>query len=84
MKKDDRIKKPNAAKKQSMKWEKISGQWKQFSGQIKARWGNLTDDELMEINGNREMLAGKIQERYAIAREEAQKQIQMWSDELEG
>jgi uncharacterized protein YjbJ (UPF0337 family) len=68
--------------KHSTTWDKIAGQWKQFSGDIKKRWGNLTDDEVMEINGNREVLAGKIQEKYAIAREEANKQIDAWADEV--
>ncbi|MDZ4671510.1 MAG: CsbD family protein [Phototrophicales bacterium] len=66
----------------SATWDKIAGQWKQFSGDIKKRWGDLTDDEMMEINGNREVLAGKIQERYGIAREEANKQIDEWQDEV--
>ncbi|NWF68392.1 MAG: CsbD family protein [Chloroflexi bacterium] len=63
-------------------WDKISGQWKQFSGQVKKQWGKLTDDELMEVNGNREILAGKVQERYGIAKEEANKQIDEWADKL--
>lgn len=82
MKKNDNMRKPTAEKKLSMKWDRISGQWKQFTGDIKKRWGDLTDDEVMAINGNREMLAGKLQERYAIAREEAHKQIETWANEL--
>jgi uncharacterized protein YjbJ (UPF0337 family) len=68
--------------KNSTTWDKIAGQWKQFTGDIKRRWGNLTDDDMMEINGNREILAGKIQEKYAIAREEANKEIDKWAEEL--
>jgi uncharacterized protein YjbJ (UPF0337 family) len=63
-------------------WDKVGGKWQQFSGEVKKQWGKLTDDELMEVNGNREILAGKIQERYGIAKDEANKQIDKWADKL--
>ena len=63
-------------------WDQIAGKWKQIKGQAKKRWGKLTDDELMQIDGNREILAGKIQERYGIAGEEAHKQIDEWTAKL--
>jgi uncharacterized protein YjbJ (UPF0337 family) len=63
-------------------WDRVKGQWKQFTGQVKKQWGNLTDDELMEINGNREILAGKLQEKYGIAKDEAHKQIDKWANDL--
>ncbi len=63
-------------------WDKVSGQWKQLIGDLKKKWGKLTDDELLEANGNREILAGKIQEKYGITKEEANKQIQEWADNL--
>ncbi|HYE34243.1 CsbD family protein [Methylocaldum sp.] len=59
-----------------MNWDQVKGNWKQVKGTIKAQWGRLTDDELDEINGEREKLVGKIQERYGIAREEAEKQVE--------
>ena len=58
-----------------MNWDQIEGKWKQSMGQIKAKWGKLTDDDLTVINGKKEQLVGKIQERYGIAKEEAQKQV---------
>ncbi len=42
---------------------------------MKEQWGKLTDDELDQINGNREQLEGKIQERYGIAKDVARKQL---------
>jgi uncharacterized protein YjbJ (UPF0337 family) len=54
------------------------GKWKQFKGSIKERWGKLTDDDLNVIEGNRDQLAGRIQERYGIAKEEARKQVDAW------
>ena len=47
-----------------MNWNQIDGNWKQFKGQAKKRWGDLTDDELDVIDGNRLQLEGRIQERY--------------------
>lgn len=55
--------------------DKIQGQWKQLAGKLKAKWGKLTDDDLKRTEGDGEYLAGRIQERYGIARDEARKQI---------
>lgn len=66
----------------STTWDKIAGNWKQFKGQVRERWGELTDDELEQIAGKRDQLAGKIQERYGIAREEVNRQIDEWAEEL--
>lgn len=57
-----------------MNEDKIKGQWKQLAGKLKAQWGKLTDDDLKVAEGNTEYLAGKVQERYGIARDEAEKQ----------
>ena len=43
-----------------MNWDRVKGDWKQFSGKVKQKWGQLTDDDLAQINGNREQLEGKI------------------------
>lgn len=58
-----------------MNWDKIKGNWKQFKGQARTRWGKLTDDELDVIQGNREILVGKLQERYGIAKDQAEQQV---------
>jgi uncharacterized protein YjbJ (UPF0337 family) len=59
-----------------MNEDQIKGKWKQLTGKIKARWGDLTDDDLKSAEGDREYLAGKVQERYGVAREEAKKQVE--------
>ena len=61
-----------------MNSDQVAGQWKQAKGAIKEKWGKLTDDDLKVIEGNRDQLVGRIQERYGIAREEAQKQVEEW------
>jgi uncharacterized protein YjbJ (UPF0337 family) len=58
-----------------MNWDQIKGQWKQVKGTAQEKWGDLTDDDLTRIDGQREQLIGRIQERYGIAREEAEKQV---------
>ena len=46
-----------------MDWNRVEGNWKQVKGKVKEKWGNLTDDDLTAINGKRDQLEGKIQER---------------------
>ncbi len=58
-----------------MNWDQIEGKWKQSAGAVKEKWGKLTDDDLTVIAGKKDQLVGKVQERYGIAREAAQKQV---------
>ena len=67
-----------------MNWDTIEGQWKQFKGRAKQAWSKLTDDDLANLNGKREQLAGKIQERYGIQKQEAERQIDDWIANLGG
>lgn len=66
----------------SAMWDQIAGKWKQLKGEVRTRWGELTDDELEQIAGQRDILAGRLQERYGIAKEEANRQIDEWADKL--
>jgi uncharacterized protein YjbJ (UPF0337 family) len=59
-------------------WEMIKGNWSQTKGAMKEQWGKLTDDDLLEIEGRRDQLIGKIQARYGITREEAEAQVGTW------
>ncbi len=59
-------------------WEKIKGSWTTSKGAVKEQWGKLTDDDLMEIEGRRDQLVGKIQTRYGITHEEAEAQVSGW------
>ena len=61
-----------------MNWDIASGNWKQYKGKIKEQWGKLTDDDLDVVQGRREQLLGRIQERYGIARAEAERQLKAW------
>lgn len=65
-----------------MNEDRIAGQWKQLAGKVKARWGRLTNDDLQVNEGNEQYLAGKLQERYGVARDEAKKQVNDFIDHL--
>jgi uncharacterized protein YjbJ (UPF0337 family) len=65
-----------------MNWDQVEGKWKQFSGSVKEKWGKLTDDDLTAIRGKRDQLVGKIQERYGIAKDAAEKQVDEFTSSL--
>jgi len=64
-------------------WDRVAGNWKQFAGKARERWGELTDDELMVVDGQHQRLVGKIQERYGIIKDQAELQIADWLTGLE-
>jgi uncharacterized protein YjbJ (UPF0337 family) len=53
----------------------FKGKWMQFKGQIKEKWGQLTDDDFDTANGQRDQLVGRIQERYGLAKDEVNRQL---------
>ncbi|HEX2012488.1 MAG TPA: CsbD family protein [Roseateles sp.] len=63
-----------------MNWDRIQGNWKQLAGSVHEQWGRLTRDDLAVIDGRREQLSGKLQQRYGIARDEAERQLRAWED----
>ena len=65
-----------------MNWDQIEGNWKQFTGALKAKWGKLTDDDLTTIAGKRDQLAGVLQERYGLAKDQAEKELSEFTSAL--
>ncbi|MBR0662703.1 CsbD family protein [Neoroseomonas oryzicola] len=65
-----------------MNWDQIAGNWKQMNGKVREQWGKLTDDDLTVVEGKRDQLIGRIQERYGVAKEHAEKQVQAWEKTL--
>jgi uncharacterized protein YjbJ (UPF0337 family) len=61
-----------------MNAEEMHGKWNQFKGAVKQRWAQLTDDDIAAIDGHRDRLVGKIQERYGITKEKAEQQFDEW------
>ena len=62
------------------RWE---GNWKQIRGKLKEEWGKLTNDDLDVVEGRADQLAGKIQERYGMTMEEAERQVKDWRDRVD-
>ena len=65
-------------KEQGMNWDQIAGNWKQFKGHVKEKWGKLTDDDLDVIEGKKDQLVGRLQERYGYTKEQAEKELKIW------
>ena len=65
-----------------MNWDTIQGNWNQFKGSVREHWGKLTDDDLDRIAGNREQLIGRLQERYGIMRDQAERDVDAWTSSV--
>ena len=63
-----------------MNWDQIEGIWKEMKGKARSSWGELTDDELDQIGGKKDQLIGKLQQKYGLEREEAERQADDWAD----
>jgi len=66
-----------------MNWDIIEGRWKQMKGSLKQQWGKLTDDDFAVMSGSKDQLVGRIQERYGCSKDEAQRQVDEWSRNLD-
>ena len=64
-----------------MNRDTLKGQWMQLKGKARLQWGKLTDDDMEKIQGNAELLAGKIQEYYGKTREQAEKELDAWLEQ---
>jgi uncharacterized protein YjbJ (UPF0337 family) len=73
--------KENEQVKDNSLQERIQGNWKQLSGAVHHEWGKLTHNDVDQIKGDVEILAGKIEERYGVTKAEAKKQIDQWASQ---
>ena len=62
----------------TMDWNRVEGNWKQFKGAAKEKWSKLTDDDLNVIEGRREQLEGKLQQRYGFAKDQIHRDVDDW------
>lgn len=58
-----------------MNKDTFKGKWKQLKGNAQKKWGELTDDDIDQVKGDSKILAGKLQERYGLTKEEAEKEV---------
>ncbi|MEQ9811357.1 MAG: CsbD family protein [Azospirillaceae bacterium] len=61
-----------------MNSDELKGNWNILKGKVRQKWGDLTDDDVEKIAGDRDELVGRIQKQYGIAREEAERQVDSW------
>ncbi|MGM0825244.1 MAG: CsbD family protein [Pseudomonadota bacterium] len=65
-----------------MNRDQVEGRWTEMKGKARASWGELTDDELDQIDGKREQLVGKLQQKYSLAKDEAERKADEWANSL--
>lgn len=58
-----------------MNWDHISGNWKEFKGKLRSKWAKLTDDDLENIAGKKDVLLGRLQQRYGFHKERAEREV---------
>ena len=59
----------------------LKGEWNQLKGSVKQKWADLTDDDMTHIEGDRDKLVGRVQERYGHSREDAERDVDNWRRE---
>ena len=61
-----------------MNWDIVEGNWNQWKGYLKEKWGDITDDELQQLDGRRDQLSGMLQKKYGIARDQVERDLDDW------
>ena len=65
-----------------MNWTQVEGKWQQLKGQAKTKWAKLTDDDLKQIEGHRDVLLGKLRERYGDTKDNLEDELDGWVKDL--
>ncbi|MGO4884869.1 MAG: CsbD family protein [Bryobacteraceae bacterium] len=65
-----------------MNWNEVEGKWNQLQGKVREKWGKLTDNDIHTIGGKKDQFLGKLQERYGMARSQAEKELDAWMQGL--
>jgi uncharacterized protein YjbJ (UPF0337 family) len=63
-----------------MNWDRIKGSWTENKGLVKQKWADLTDDDMLAIEGNKDELVGRLQQRYGLAKDKAKQEVDDWLD----
>lgn len=61
-----------------MNWIELEGKWNQMKGSVREKWGKLTDDDVQMIGGKKDQFIGRLQERYGMSRDQAEKDLDAW------
>ena len=65
-----------------MNWDQLQGKWKELKGKARSKWAKLTDDDLETISGKKDMLLGRLQQRYGMKRDDAEREVDAWIEKL--
>jgi uncharacterized protein YjbJ (UPF0337 family) len=58
-----------------MNWDSLAGKWRELSGTVKSKWGKLTDDDIQMIGGKKDVLVGRLQQRYGFQKDRAEREV---------
>ena len=58
-----------------MNWDQIKGEWREAKGKLRSKWGKLTDDDLEQIAGKKDILIGRLQQRYGWKKDQAEDSV---------
>jgi uncharacterized protein YjbJ (UPF0337 family) len=58
-----------------MNWDSVAGKWRELEGKLRSKWGKLTDDDLQVIAGKKDVLVGRLQQRYGLERDKAEREV---------
>ena len=61
-----------------MNWDQIEGKWSELKGRLRSKWAKLTDDDMQMIGGKKDMLVGRLQQRYGMKKDEAEREVDRW------
>jgi len=56
----------------------FKGSWKEFKGELKKKWGQFTDNDLLEAEGDFDKFLGVVQKRYGDRKEEVERWVRDW------
>lgn len=65
-----------------MNMDTVKGSWEQLKGHVRLQWAKLTHSDVDYIAGRRDLLIGRIQERYGKDREEAEREVERWLEQV--
>lgn len=61
-----------------MNWDQLQGKWKELKGKARSKWAKLTDDDIETISGKKDMLLGRLQQRYGMKKDDAEREVDEW------
>lgn len=58
-----------------MNQDVFEGKWEQLKGKMLVKWGKLTDDDMMVIDGNKDQLIGKLRQLYGLTADQVNQEF---------